>query len=1547
MAKLLKIIGRTIGITFEWILFLIILLAFLIRTSSFQTFLGTVVTDYLSSELNTEMRIGKIDIVFINRVLLKDVYVEDLDKDTLASVETIDVRLQTLSLPGNRVVISSVLIDQGRIGINKNAKTGDFNFDFIADYFSSNKPKSATSDAMAVEIKELNLKNIDLSYDDNRKPKLAYGLDYDHLHFKHVNLSIGNFSSDEGAIGFNMNSFSAREQSGLVLKQLKLKVAINPKNGVLLKNITIQTPTTSIYASHFDLRVKSFDDFSHFNSKVRFDASIDSSSVDLKDVSYFVPALEGMDQIVRLSSKLTRPLNDLHLTDLDLRFGKRSIVRGDFVLPDFSLENKAKLSEQLEYCYVDFDDLKALHLPKSAGTKQIELEPMIDQLEFVELRDVKVDGEMKQFVMSAQRIGTGLGNVRLNNGIKFTELKEGGYAFTKTVNSNYDVYIDSFQLGKFISQDIFGSVTGSAFLTGVVGQKDVIRITELSGDFQKFGFNQYGYSNIKVYDGSFIDNVFKSQIDITDPHLAMHFDGSVDVNKIQKFDFDLKITKADLGVLNLGSPGSTVLADIDIDLKGTNIDDYSGKIIVNTLVYTQDEKTIGVPQLDLTINRGAKSDNIVLVSDVLDMNFDGKVTSGNLVAVLNNSFAEILPTFIKPMALTKRNAATEFFQADITLKNTQEILELYAPDLHIAYGTKINVAYNSQTDLQTLDLKSDEIAIIPQQKDSAKAPQKQFFRNLHVKESLQKGNLQASITADRAAYNDSLYVDSFQVNVAGQESAFNTKVLWNQGKADPASFEFDTEFKPDNEISGLVKPSYFSVRGQKWEIKQPAEYDIAVSDQRIFIDKLLLERETQSIRLDGVLSNKEEDVINLDIKGLHVEEFSKIFDPSLDVTGVLYAHASLRTPFTLPQAEGNIDLTNFYMNKTEIGNIGVSQVTWNPVKEALIINGGSLTYNTVATDEPALGFSGSFYPMREKDNYGLQIKFNGTDLKFANAFVDPEVVSNIKGNLKGSLKVRGETASPEISGEVNLNGAGAKIGILGTTYEMSGKLKFDGKNDVISAILPVYDEVGNVAVADLQISHADFANFDINLDFWFNNEYVSGVYHKPFTGKFMVLNTQYKEGDIYYGTAFASGYANLAIHNDLTEIDVHAKTEEGTVVSLPMYGASDISDFDFIEFYDPNKKDSASNVRNTGLELGLNLEVTNQARVNLIFNPITGDAIEAYGNAPDLEIDVHQNGSVNMSGEYKFARSPEGKRGGYDIVLPPIKTRFDLIEGGSISWTNTPYDANMNLAVVKTVTADLNTLEQDENGTGVSRRRKVDCLMYVKGKLSKPDITVDVKLQEPAVGSERALVSRATGTVEDEQKQWFNLLAFSSFAPINGGSGVSSGTALEMGGQTVNDFLKKSGAKDLGFESGSGGSKLTVEKQLGSNVIVKGSGGVAVEGDGENSSSSLMGDMSVDVLLNDDGSFRLTIFNQPNGNNPLNSSENGEYTQGIGLSYSEEFDKTKDSRLIKAVKDPFNKKGSRKKRKKKKVPTSTYVNPQTIKKDDEEVEEPTPVENKE
>ena len=71
MVKILKIIGRIVGVSLEWLTILIIIFLFAIRTSSFQTFLAEKAASYFSTELKTKVTVNKVDIILFNKIYLE------------------------------------------------------------------------------------------------------------------------------------------------------------------------------------------------------------------------------------------------------------------------------------------------------------------------------------------------------------------------------------------------------------------------------------------------------------------------------------------------------------------------------------------------------------------------------------------------------------------------------------------------------------------------------------------------------------------------------------------------------------------------------------------------------------------------------------------------------------------------------------------------------------------------------------------------------------------------------------------------------------------------------------------------------------------------------------------------------------------------------------------------------------------------------------------------------------------------------------------------------------------------------------------------------------------------------------------------------------------------------------------------------------------------------------------------------------------------------------------------------------------------------------
>ena len=118
------------------------------------------------------------------------------------------------------------------------------------------------------------------------------------------------------------------------------------------------------------------------------------------------------------------------------------------------------------------------------------------------------------------------------------------------------------------------------------------------------------------------------------------------------------------------------------------------------------------------------------------------------------------------------------------------------------------------------------------------------------------------------------------------------------------------------------------------------------------------------------------------------------------------------------------------------------------------------------------------------------------------------------------------------------------------------------------------------------------------------------------------------------------------------------------------------------------------------------------------------------------------------------------------------------------------------------------------------------------------------------------------------------------------------------------------------------------------------SGSFGVENYGENSGvedengevigSELIGDVRLEYLLNESGTFRVNIFNESTDRTIIQDGDQGKFTQGAGLNYREDFNSIEDFKLIQYVLDIFRKKGNKRyldrgKKQQRRVPPETEI----------------------
>jgi translocation and assembly module TamB len=155
------------------VLALLFTLILTLRSARVQTYLTQKATHYISGKIKSKVSIGTIAIAFPKSVVLHDVYVEDLKKDTLLKIHALKIDMDLFALFSKKITLNDVEIEQLTSHIRRLPNDSVFNYSFIADAFSSppgtvvqKKKTSPPSSAWIFSIKQIGLKDIRFTYCD-------------------------------------------------------------------------------------------------------------------------------------------------------------------------------------------------------------------------------------------------------------------------------------------------------------------------------------------------------------------------------------------------------------------------------------------------------------------------------------------------------------------------------------------------------------------------------------------------------------------------------------------------------------------------------------------------------------------------------------------------------------------------------------------------------------------------------------------------------------------------------------------------------------------------------------------------------------------------------------------------------------------------------------------------------------------------------------------------------------------------------------------------------------------------------------------------------------------------------------------------------------------------------------------------------------------------------------------------------------------------------------------------------------------------------------
>ena len=156
------------------VLLLLGVVLFAILTPTGQDYLTSQLNKYLKKKLNTRIEVGHIRLQWPKELGIGDVYVEDLQGDTLLAAEKLQVGLNMWGLLRGKIAIDRVEVKGVRGKVYRKAPEKDFNYQFIVDAFASSDTTSGSGDPLDMSWDNLLIKKVHLTYYDD-----AAGIDTD------------------------------------------------------------------------------------------------------------------------------------------------------------------------------------------------------------------------------------------------------------------------------------------------------------------------------------------------------------------------------------------------------------------------------------------------------------------------------------------------------------------------------------------------------------------------------------------------------------------------------------------------------------------------------------------------------------------------------------------------------------------------------------------------------------------------------------------------------------------------------------------------------------------------------------------------------------------------------------------------------------------------------------------------------------------------------------------------------------------------------------------------------------------------------------------------------------------------------------------------------------------------------------------------------------------------------------------------------------------------------------------------------------------------
>ena len=1424
------------------ILVILILTTGIALIPSIQTGITSSIIKKVNKQYGIEVVLGRTQIIPIQlKTQLGQLLILDHKKDTLFYIEEVSTSIAELSaLLEGRINMSNYKLDGAEANIVIYPQDSSSNLDI---WLAKIKRPTKTND-FRFEAQTVLAENLKLRYKDSVTSRKIFleRLELNNLSIENKNLYAEYVSLDNGLFDdFNLMSSTFKmvfEEDDLLISNLYLRSAL----------------------SEISLNELQFQDVSNVEERTKINFDIARSFVTFEEFESLIPN----STLLRLQNSLFFEGKGLY-DDGQINAAKTKIQYLD------SYFEGALYVEEINNKKSDF-----FFVSKDTNLKPLELSEFIELNaqwssylnSFSSLRwEGLIQREENNFVVESI--------VDTNQGTLFSDLKynEESETFNGLLSS------DEFNFGILFKELPQIPTSLDLEFTGQSFELDKLK-AQLEGGICTVSVRNKTFEDIE-FSGYFSDKLFNGLVYSSQEDFSFDISGSVDFSlPVYNYNINFLLKRFRLFKFGIGNDElSNLNFNLNLNLDGNYFSELEGVLQFNDGRYADRDNYLEFK--DLVVNISRTDDDFRLFEFVSDDLVSGVVTSDIEWTYIDEYFNRVknrILGVVEPISAADQNNALIF---DLDLKS--KIAALLNPNFKLSENSSLKGNFNLRDSLTQLSINTPLLTF-----------QNYEIHNLigdlnnnseHVGLTFAIDSVKSSLINLRE-----LTFDAFE-----QQDSILSTLKFKSSRSNSNVFELNLS-QPINSsqetIDIYIKPSQLGLKGKTWKLNTANALDHKLSynpkEQRLKINQIELANDDgDRIQINAPYIAATEKQIDLNFKGVQLFKVTPDIR-NLELDGVLDGF------MTINQINGQ------YIPSTslEIEDLSVNQEVVGDAQMVIAGNRDLSSFEVASWIEgeqkTLLNIQGNI-EQDEDERYIYKLNAELDDFGIAPfSPLGKQTLHRLRGGLTGDIDVSGSLEKPMLNGLLRLNNGGMAFQYLNTDYRISDQaiIQIENQNfDFINFDFRdrIYDTSANISG---RISHENFKiwNLDLEVDTNFD--------------RFLILNTDNQPNSLYYGTGFVLGKGYIKGLSTQLNIEFNGASAQGTSLKIPLGDAESESDYSFINFVGDKTIEQMKNEKvlktYRGLELNFDIEVTDQAEVEIVIDPRSGSSLKGSGEGL-LLMEINTDGKFNMYGEFVAVEGFYNyKFGGL------IDKRFKLQPGGTLLWDGDPLAAQLQMDAVYSLNANPSPILES---TSFSGRIPTEVLVRLDGELEAPNINFDIAFPNTSSVIQSELQYRLQDPTIRERNAFF-LLAQGTF--VNDQIGINqqalTGNLFQTASGLLDQVLGESETFDLGlsYEQGfldptadvqiENRIGVTVSTQISDRILINGKVGVPVGGVSE---TVIAGDLEIQIILNDEGTLSAKIFNRENEIRQFLAEQQG-YTQGVGLSYQVDFDNFK-SLLMKIV----------------------------------------------